>query len=126
LLAVVVALADQRDATTLVFDEIDAGIGGAAAQAVAARLGALAAATQVVCVTHLAQIAAWADRQFTLRKAEARGATRIEVVELDRAADVRSELARMLSGSATRAALDHADQLAADVRAQRRRPLRSA
>jgi DNA repair protein RecN (Recombination protein N) len=126
LLAVVVALADKRDASTLVFDEIDAGIGGAAAQAVAARLGALAAATQVVCVTHLAQIAAWADRQFTLRKAEARGATRIEVVELDRAADVRSELARMLSGSATRAALDHADQLAADVRAQRRRPLRSA
>jgi DNA repair protein RecN (Recombination protein N) len=126
LLAVVVALADKRDASTLVFDEIDAGIGGAAAQAVGVRLGALAATTQVVCVTHLAQIAAWADRQFALRKGEARGATRIDVVELERAADVRSELARMLSGNATRAALDHADQLAADVRAKRKRPLRSA
>ncbi len=126
LLAVVVALADKRDASTLVFDEIDAGIGGAAAQAVGVRLGALAAATQVVCVTHLAQIAAWADHHFALRKAEARGATRIDVVELDGTADVRGELARMLSGSATRAALDHADQLSADVRTQRRRKLRSA
>ena len=61
LLALIVALADRRERTALVFDEIDAGIGGATASAVGTRLGRLARAGQVVCVTHLAQIASWAD-----------------------------------------------------------------
>jgi DNA repair protein RecN (Recombination protein N) len=61
LLALVVAIADRREQSALVFDEIDAGIGGATAAAVGARLGLLARAGQVVVVTHLAQIASWAD-----------------------------------------------------------------
>jgi DNA repair protein RecN (Recombination protein N) len=124
LLALVVVLAGG-DGATLVFDEIDAGIGGATANAVGVRLGALARATQVVCVTHLAQIASWADANVTLRKHEARGRTRIDAVPLARD-EVRQEVARMLSGSATAVALEHADALLHDVQSQKKPVLRTA
>ncbi|MCL4840383.1 MAG: DNA repair protein RecN [Bryobacteraceae bacterium] len=83
---------------TLVFDEVDAGVGGAAGEAVGRRLQALAAAgNQVLCVTHLAQIAGLADHHFSVSKRDTRGRTTVEVDEL--AADARvSEIARMLSG----------------------------
>ena len=71
LLALVVVFAGRRENAALVFDEIDAGVGGKTANAVGVRLGALSRDAQVVCVTHLAQIAAWADRHFALRKREA-------------------------------------------------------
>ena len=71
LLALVVVLAGAREAQgALVFDEIDAGIGGATATAVGARIGELARREQVVCVTHLAQLATWADRHYVLDKIE--------------------------------------------------------
>ena len=81
-------------------------------------------ATQVVCVTHLAQIASWADRTFALRKHEARGDTRSKSSTLD-GDDVTAEIARMLSGGATGVALEHADALLHVVRSVRR-TLRSA
>jgi DNA repair protein RecN (Recombination protein N) len=116
LLALVVAMADRRDARTFVFDEIDAGIGGATAVAVGARLHRLAAVAQVVCVTHLAQIAAWADTHYALRKYDDGGATTIEVVALD-AEDARlAEIARMLSGDTKRISLEHAAALVASTR----------
>ncbi len=115
LLALVASLAGRRDATALVFDEIDAGIGGAAAGAVGVRLGALARATQVVCVTHLAQIASWADRHYALRKKTRGGATVVELVLLDAKRDVLEEIARMLSGSVASAALEHAEALHREV-----------
>ncbi len=68
LLALVVVLADRRERTALVFDEIDAGIGGATARAVGVRIGTLARTAQVLCVTHLAQIASWADRHSAARR----------------------------------------------------------
>ncbi len=78
LLALVVVLADARDAApALVFDEIDAGIGGATATAVGARMGELARRGQVVCVTHLAQLATWADRHYVLDKIERKRDTTI-------------------------------------------------
>ncbi|MBD5606504.1 MAG: hypothetical protein IAI48_15650, partial [Candidatus Eremiobacteraeota bacterium] len=107
--------ADRRAGTALVFDEIDAGIGGAAAGAVGVRLGALARATQVVCVTHLAQIASWADRHYALRKKTRGGATVVELVLLDAKRDVLEEIARMLSGSVASAALEHAEALHREV-----------
>ncbi len=116
LLALVVVLAGRRERTALVFDEIDAGVGGATANAVGERLGALAAATQVICVTHLAQIASWADRHYALRKHESRDATRIDAVELREREAGLGELARMLSGSAAPVALEHAATLLNDVR----------
>ncbi len=100
MLALTVVLADRSARTAIIFDEIDAGVGGATANAVGARLADLARDLQVVCVTHLAQIAAYADRQVALRKTETKSATLIEIVDLDRDARLE-ELARMLSGATT-------------------------
>jgi DNA repair protein RecN (Recombination protein N) len=125
LLSLVVALAERREPSALVFDEIDAGVGGATANAVGERLGVLARSDQVVCVTHLAQIAAWADRQYALRKRDAGGITTIEVVELRDESAVVEEVARMLSGSAAGVARDHAATLVHDARARKTRATRS-
>jgi DNA repair protein RecN (Recombination protein N) len=82
---------------TLVFDEIDTGIGGRAAEGVARRLKKLAAENQVLCVTHLAQIACFADRHYRVGKFERDGRTVAEIEELD-AAGSTEEIGRMLSG----------------------------
>jgi DNA repair protein RecN (Recombination protein N) len=112
LLALVVALARSRNAfEALIFDEIDAGIGGATATAVGARIGELARQGQVVCVTHLAQIATWADRHYVLDKIERGGETTIAVSELDGRKAREAEIARMLSGETHDVALRHARAL---------------
>ncbi|WP_040492971.1 DNA repair protein RecN [Ilumatobacter nonamiensis] len=99
-------------ADTLVFDEVDAGIGGEAAQAVGEALSALAEHHQVLVVTHLAQVAALADAQISVSKVVQGGATyaTAEVLEGDDRVD---EIARMLSGSTSASALDHARELLA-------------
>lgn len=102
---------------TLAFDEIDAGVGGRAARDVGALLAALAAGRQVLVVTHLAQVAAFADRHFVVSKAAQGGRTITSVRALDEA-DRPRELARMLSGSVTDASLAHAGELLADARAE--------
>jgi DNA repair protein RecN (Recombination protein N) len=99
-------LADLDDVPTLVFDEIDAGVGGRAATAVARRLADLAAARQIVVVTHLAQIAAHADRHFVITKQRGRATVR-QLADEERPA----ELARMLSGEVTDLSLAHAQDL---------------
>jgi len=83
---------------TLVFDEIDSGIGGGVADTVGRSLKRLGAGRQVLCVTHLPQVAAQGDAQWSVRKTEQRGAVHVEVEALDRAARVE-ELARMLGGA---------------------------
>ncbi|HET9370433.1 MAG TPA: DNA repair protein RecN [Vicinamibacterales bacterium] len=83
---------------TLVFDEVDAGIGGAAADAVGARLQALAARDQVVCITHLPQIAARAGTHFQIAKHVRAGRTLTTLVRLDRAGR-EAEIARMIAGA---------------------------
>jgi DNA repair protein RecN (Recombination protein N) len=109
LLALVVVLAGARDAeAALVFDEIDAGIGGATATAVGARIGALARRGQVVCVTHLAQLATWANRHYVLEKIETKRSTTIAVRAIEAAKEREAEIARMLSGESHEAALRHA------------------
>jgi len=119
LLALVVALADRRDARTFVFDEIDAGIGGATAVAVGARLQRLAAVAQVICVTHLAQIASWAEAHYVLRKYDDGEETTIEVVSLRADDDRLAEIARMLSGDTKAVSLEHAATLVASARGSR-------
>jgi DNA repair protein RecN (Recombination protein N) len=101
-------LADLDDVGTLVFDEVDAGIGGRAAAAVGQRLARLAEARQVLVVTHLAQIAAHADRHFRVSKMA--GTTSVDVLDDE---ERSAELARMLGGQVSEASLAHARELRA-------------
>ncbi len=96
---------------TLVFDEIDIGIGGRAAEAVGQKLKELSRAQQVLCVTHLPQIAAFADQHFLVEKQERQGKTKTSVRLLEDQ-DRTEEVARMLSGAKlTETSLRHAEQL---------------
>jgi DNA repair protein RecN (Recombination protein N) len=96
---------------TMVFDEVDAGVGGAAAAAVGKRLKTLARHNQVICVTHLAQIAGFADHHFSVAKREKKGRVTTEVDEL-KGDDRAREIGRMLSGErVTAEALKQAEQL---------------
>src|ERR671918_201071 len=110
MLACRTVLADLDDAPTLVFDEVDAGIGGRAGVAVGKRLARLARTRQVLVVTHLPQIACFADRHFRVAK---RNGT-ASVTALDEAGRVE-ELSRMLSGMPTEEAATHAEQLLAEA-----------
>jgi DNA repair protein RecN (Recombination protein N) len=117
MLAVEVCLVGTDPVPTLVFDEVDAGVGGRAAVEVGRRLARLARQRQVLVVTHLAQVAAFADRHVVVDKPAADGSTGVT------ASDVRVvdgdgrivELARMLAGSDTSTALEHAAELLADA-----------
>jgi DNA repair protein RecN (Recombination protein N) len=96
---------------SLVFDEIDTGIGGRAADAVGKKLKALSRTKQVLCITHLPQIASFADQHFLIEKHESGGRTKTTVRPLE-AEERREEIARMLSGAkVTEASLKNADQL---------------
>jgi DNA repair protein RecN (Recombination protein N) len=98
LLALKVCLAKMGDAGTIVFDEVDSGIGGATAAAVGERLKRLAKDVQVLVVTHSPQVAAVADRHWLIRKTTTRSAASTDVLALD-AKGRREEIARMLSGA---------------------------
>lgn len=101
---------------TLVFDEIDIGIGGRAAEAVGKKLKMLSRGQQVLCITHLPQIAAFADQHFLIEKTEKRGRTQTAIRQMDDAERAR-EIARMLSGEKlTETSLKHAEHLLAASR----------
>jgi len=101
---------------TLVFDEIDIGIGGRAAEAVGQKLKSLSRGQQVLCVTHLPQIAAFADQHFLIDKRESEGRTKTKVTLLDDHARTQ-EVARMVSGATvTDTSLQHAAQMIAGSR----------
>jgi DNA repair protein RecN (Recombination protein N) len=102
---------DSGAQRSLVFDEIDTGIGGRAADAVGKKLKALSRTKQVLCITHLPQIASFADRHFLIEKHESAGRTKTTVRPLA-PEERRSEIARMLSGAkVTEASLQNAEQL---------------
>ena len=113
MLALEGALRREAEPRVLVFDEVDAGIGGAVAEVVGRKLRALARRHQVICVTHLPQIASHADRHVLVGKRAAAGRTEVTVESLDDRGKVQ-ELARMLAGEkVTPAALRHAAELRA-------------
>jgi len=99
-LAIQVAASDVAHVPTLVFDEVDTGIGGAVAATVGRLLQSLGAGRQVLCVTHLPQVASFADHHFRVEKHETAGAVESSVIPLDRERRI-DELARMLSGEET-------------------------
>ena len=101
---------------TLVFDEIDIGVGGRAAEAVGQKLKTLSRGQQILCVTHLPQIAAFADQHFLIDKRESGGRTKTQIRLLDQRASTH-EVARMLSGATvTETSLQHAAQMIAASR----------
>ena len=122
MLALEVVLANADPVPTMVFDEVDAGVGGRAAVEIGRRLARLARSHQVVVVTHLPQVAAYADRHLVVDKATlATGLTRSGVRTLDEAARV-GELARMLAGlDNTKTGRAHAEELLLSAEADKSR-----
>lgn len=110
MLAIKATLAEVDPAATLIFDEVDAGIGGETAERVAETLAELAKTHQVLVVTHLAQIAARADHHFNVEKASSKGRTTVRLKALS--GDDRAwEIARMLDGKASETSFTHAKDL---------------
>ncbi|MCW2538551.1 MAG: repair protein RecN [Frankiales bacterium] len=120
MLAVEVVLAGTDPVPTMIFDEIDAGVGGRAGVEVGRRLAALSHSHQVIVVTHLAQVAAFADRHVVVDKTDAAGSdsgvTRTDIREVAGPERI-AELARMLAGDDSEAALQHAAELLAGASA---------
>ena len=111
MLALKNVLAEQEAIGTLVFDEVDTGVSGRAAQKVAEKLAQVSCHKQVLCVTHLPQLAAMADTHFSVEKGERGGRTYTRVVLLDRE-QRKAELARITGGSkVTDALLESAGEL---------------
>ena len=111
MLALKNVLAEQESIGTLVFDEVDTGVSGRAAQKVAEKLAQVSRRKQVLCVTHLPQLAAMADTHFSVEKGERGGRTYTEVVLLNRE-QRKAELARITGGSkVTEALLESAGEL---------------
>ena len=119
LLAVKRVLAETDPVDSYLFDEVDAGIGGSTADSVGRALAAVARRRQVVCITHLPQIAVFAARHQVVEKEIARGRTHSRVMPVEGDARVR-ELARLLSGQDTPVALEHARELLAQAAEPRR------
>ena len=128
MLAVKQALARTDDVLTYVFDEVDAGVGGGTAETIGRKLKQIAADRQVIVITHLPQVAAFADAHIRVEKAVTRGRTHVSIAALP--AEARAaEIARMLAGAAPSAqAAAHADEMlraarqTADREAGARRP----
>ena len=108
-------------AATLVFDEIDAGIGGRVAEVVGRKLRDLSSKNQVICVTHLPQIASFGSTHFYVWKEDAKGQTRARVKRLDTEEQRVNEIARMLAGEKVAAsAVAHARELLESAHARTR------
>lgn len=113
MLAIKTVLASCDEVDTLIFDEVDTGISGSAAEKVGLKLREVSRASQVLCVTHQAQIAALADAHYLIRKQVDSGRTYTDVSVLDREGRVQ-ELARIIGGvNITQAALSHAEDMLA-------------
>jgi DNA repair protein RecN (Recombination protein N) len=110
LLATKKALSGVMSPRTIILDEIDSGIGGKTAGSLAEFIHDLSGSYQVICITHLAKIAAAADNHIAIEKKTQKGATSVEVDILDTQKRIK-EIARMLSGHITELSLQHAREL---------------
>ncbi len=111
MLAIKAVLADSDDIPTLIFDEIDTGISGRTAQKVSQQLAVIAGGHQVICITHLPQIAAMADCHFEIAKSAEGGKTRTQIHRLNQE-EMIAELARLLGGAEiTEAVLENAGEM---------------
>jgi DNA repair protein RecN (Recombination protein N) len=120
MLAIKGVLGAADDVPVLVFDEVDAGIGGATGLSVGARLASLAPEHQVIVITHLPQVAAYADHHLVVRK-RFEGERTVTEVEPVTGSERVAEIARMLAGGASDVSLAHAEELLGQVRRMRER-----
>ncbi len=121
MLAIKSVLAEKDEVETLIFDEVDTGVSGRAAQKIAIKLAELAKSHQILCVTHLAQLAAFADTHFRIEKSEHDGQTFTDVETLD---DIgrKHELARILGGlTVTELQLQNAQEMLENAKLQKNR-----
>ena len=119
MLAIEVVLAGRSSIPTYIFDEVDVGVGGKAAVEVGRRLARLAEHAQVLVVTHLPQVAAWADTHFSIRKESSESVTSSDLTLLE-GSERALELARMMTGrEESLLAREHAEELLAFVAAER-------
>lgn len=113
LLALKSIFSRKQGITSIVFDEVDTGVSGRVAQAIAEKIAKIAANSQVLCITHLPQVAAVADNQYFIEKAIQEGRTETHVRKLSEEERV-AEIARMLSGAEiTDLTIEHARELLA-------------
>lgn len=110
MLAIHVVMGERDSVSTLIFDEIDAGVGGSAANALADIIRRLSTTHQVIVVTHLAQVAARADKQYVVRKSEKDDVVETSILQVSDQ-DRLEEIARMLSGNITETSLAHAKEM---------------
>jgi DNA repair protein RecN (Recombination protein N) len=116
MLAMEVVIAQTQSIGTYIFDEVDAGVGGKAAIEIGRRLAKLSKNAQVIVITHLAQVAVWADHHLVVKKSEGGSVTQSDVISLDEAGR-KVEIARMLSGQEdSQTAQQHASELLHIVR----------
>ena len=116
MLALKNVLADTEEVSTLIFDEVDAGVSGRAAAKVARKLYQVSKSKQVLCVTHLPQIAAMGDAHFSVEKGERDGRTYTQVTRLERQGR-KEELARLSGGAVTETMLQSAEELLSSAEA---------
>jgi len=110
-LALKAILAQTEAVETIVFDEVDAGIGGGVAEVVGKKLAALAGRHQIICITHLPQIAKFSDHHFSISKRVSDGRTKTVIRRLNDAERI-TEIARMMGGEKiTQATMDHAREM---------------
>lgn len=124
MLAIKRVLAERDPVETYVFDEVDAGIGGATGEVVGRMIREVARDRQVLCITHLPQIAAWAEAHYTVAKGVKDGRTQSSVTRVDGGDAREREIARMLSGHITSASLEHARELLQKGEAEGKKPRR--
>ncbi len=110
MLALKVILAKGDKISVLIFDEIDAGIGGRAAETVGRKLKGLSSYHQVICITHLPQIAAYADRHLRIQKRVRQDRTTVEISQIEKG-ERTEEIARMLSGGISDVSIKHAEEM---------------
>ncbi|ETC78771.1 hypothetical protein N574_0117600 [Lactiplantibacillus plantarum 2165] len=102
---------ESQGITSIIFDEVDTGVSGRVAQAIAEKINGIAHFSQVLCITHLPQVAAMSDHHYFIAKKITGKRTKTSVTKLDNAARVQ-ELARMLAGTkVTKLSLEHAEEL---------------
>lgn len=111
MLALKTIFAETDGVTSIIFDEVDTGVSGRVAQAIASKISQIAQRSQVLCISHLPQVAAMSDHEFLIQKQVAAGRTQTKVQKLDHAGRVQ-EIARMLAGEeVTKLAVEHAEEM---------------